>query len=36
MLETLAELVELGRLPDGMTPEEAQQRAVEGRSRRAC
>ena len=30
MLETLAELVELGRLPDGMTPDEAQQRAVKG------
>ena len=30
MLETLAELVELGWLPDGMTPEEAQRRAVKG------
>ena len=30
MLETLAELVELGWLPPGMTAEEAQQRAVKG------
>ena len=30
MLETLAELVELGLLPDGMTAEQAQQRAVKG------
>src|SRR5207253_1697695 len=30
MLETLAELVELGRLPEGMTAEEAQKRAVKG------
>jgi glutamate synthase domain-containing protein 2/glutamate synthase domain-containing protein 1/glutamate synthase domain-containing protein 3 len=30
MLETLAELVELGRLPEGMTAEEAQRRAVKG------
>ena len=30
MLETLAELVDLGRLPEGMTREEAQHRAVKG------
>ncbi len=30
MLETLAELVDLGLLPDGMTQEEAQRRAVKG------
>ncbi len=30
MLETLSELVELGWLPDGMTKEQAQQRAVKG------
>ena len=30
MLETLAELVELGWLPEGMTKEQAQQRAVKG------
>ena len=30
MLETLAELVDLGRLPEGMTREEAQRRAVKG------
>ena len=30
MLETLAELVELGLLPEGMTKEEAQRRAVKG------
>jgi glutamate synthase domain-containing protein 2/glutamate synthase domain-containing protein 1/glutamate synthase domain-containing protein 3 len=30
MLETLAELVELGRLPEGMTRAEAQYRAVKG------
>jgi len=30
MLETLAELVELGWLPDGMTTEQAQARAVKG------
>jgi glutamate synthase domain-containing protein 2/glutamate synthase domain-containing protein 1/glutamate synthase domain-containing protein 3 len=30
MLETLAELVELGWLPDGMTAKEAQKRAVKG------
>jgi glutamate synthase (NADPH/NADH) large chain/glutamate synthase (ferredoxin) len=30
MLETLAELVDLGRLPPGMTSEEAQARAVKG------
>jgi glutamate synthase domain-containing protein 2/glutamate synthase domain-containing protein 1/glutamate synthase domain-containing protein 3 len=30
MLETLAELVDLGRLPEGMTKREAQKRAVKG------
>ena len=30
MLETLAELVDLGRLPEGMTREDAQRRAVKG------
>ena len=30
MLETLAELVDLGRLPEGMTRDEAQRRAVKG------
>ena len=30
MLETLGELVELGWLPEGMTAEQAQQRAVKG------
>src|SRR5207249_11311227 len=30
MLETLAELVDLGWLPDGMTKAEAQKRAVKG------